>query len=326
MSIGINIRKRRFELGMTQQELAQRLGYKTRSTIAKIESGENDITQKKLQRFAEALDTTTEQLITGQYESGISNSKVIDSFIKVEKDSSIEHQDKIRKVAIILAGGKSIRNQQNIPSQFINILGKPVIMYCLEAYEAHPSIDDIFIVCLKGWEQIVMDYAKQYHISKLRGLIPAANSGILSAKNGYEYVKDIYNDNAIIIFQESNRPMVTTDMISKLLQACYEQGSAHICYPMRDYVQFEKNNEKASYIDRNSIVDLQSPEAYRLYILKDLFETAEKQKHELAESCCVLLKYNLGLDINLIEGSPNNIKIIRQEDITILAALLRNRL
>ena len=63
MSVGANIKKRRFELKMSQQELAEAMGYKTRSTIAKIESGENDVTQKKLQRFAAILDTTVEALV-----------------------------------------------------------------------------------------------------------------------------------------------------------------------------------------------------------------------------------------------------------------------
>ena len=58
MSVGANIRKRRFELKMSQQELADAMGYKTRSTIAKIESGENDVSQKKLQRLAAVLETT----------------------------------------------------------------------------------------------------------------------------------------------------------------------------------------------------------------------------------------------------------------------------
>ena len=65
MSVGDNIKRRRFELRMSQQELADAMGYKTRSTIAKIESGENDVSQKKLQRFADVLDTTVEALVTG---------------------------------------------------------------------------------------------------------------------------------------------------------------------------------------------------------------------------------------------------------------------
>lgn len=320
MSIGTNIKKRRYELHMTQQELANALGYKTRSTIAKIESGENDITQKKLRLFAEVLDTTMEALLS---EFPKQNSD-INALEKPSHPYNSYGQFSNRTVAIVLAGGKSIRNHQNVPNQFINVLGKPVIVYCLEAYQSHPAIDDIYIVCLKGWEKIVVAYAEQYHITKLRGLIPAATSGILSVQNGLEYVKNKYSDNDIIIFQESTRPMVSVDMISKLLQFCFENGSANICQSMKDYVQFSYSDGKAKYIDRNSIVDLQSPEAYQFKIIKDVFETARKQNHSLTESCCVMLMYNLGHDINFVEGHINNIKIVRQEDIAIFKSLVKN--
>lgn len=318
MSVGTNIKKRRFELRMSQQDLADALGYKTRSTIAKIESGENDVTQKKLQRFAEVLDTTVEALVSG-------STTLTPTPVLSVSATAIEASDKDRSktVAIILAGGKSSRNQQNIPNQFINILGKPVIVYCLEAYQAHPAIDDIYIVCLKGWEQIVTAYAEQYGISKLRGIIPAATSGILSVKNGLETVKNMYKENDVVIFQEATRPMVSVDMISKLLQACYENGSANICQGMRDYVQFIYLGGKANYIDRDSIVSLESPEAYRVNIISEVFSVAEKKQHPLNESCCAMLLFNLGYDINFIEGSVNNIKIVRQEDVGIATTLLR---
>ena len=308
MSIGSNIKKRRFELRMSQQELADALGYKNRATVAKIESGENDITQKKLQRFAEALDTTVEELLGGKASTIPTTENIL------------PHRQK--NVAVILAGGKSIRNHQNIPNQFINILGKPVIVYVLEAYQSHPAIDDIYVVCLKGWEQIVTAYAEQYNITKLRGLIPGASSGILSVKNGLDNIKDDYSDNDIIIFQESTRPMVNVDMISQLLQACIENGSANICQKMKDYVQFTYTDGKIHYVDRDSVVDLQSPEAYRFNIIKDVFRKATETNHELKETCCVMLLYNLGYDINFIEGSVNNLKIIRQEDIGIITSLL----
>ena len=111
MSVGTNIRKRRFELKMSQQELADAMGYKTRSTIAKIESGENDISQKKLQRIAAALETTVELLVDGS--SPVDD----DEPTFVRPDTADGH----RNAVIILAGGKSGRNKQNIPSQFISI-------------------------------------------------------------------------------------------------------------------------------------------------------------------------------------------------------------
>ncbi len=313
MSVGTNIKKRRFELRMSQQELADAMGYKTRSTIAKIESGENDVSQKKLQKFAQVLDTTVEALISG-----------CDRPVPAPTGISAA-ENPTKAVAVILAGGKSIRNHQNIPNQFLNILGKPVIVYTMEAYQNHPAIQDIYVVCLKGWEQIVRAYAEEYHITKLRGLIPAAASGILSVENGLNYVKAQYQDDDVIVFQESTRPMVSVEMISKLLQSCYENGSANICQSMKDYVQFTYVDGKARYMDRNAIVDLQSPEAYRFSVIKSVFEEAKKQQHPLTESCCVMLMYNLGYDINFIEGSENNIKIVRQEDIAVFTALLKQK-
>ena len=142
MSIGSNIKKRRFELRMSQQDLANALGYKTRSTIAKIESGENDLTQKKLQRFAEVLDTSIEALLS---RTPLSSSLPYQN--DPGKNNESPQQSRNKTVAIILAGGKSYRNKQNIPNQFINILGKPVIVYCMEAYQAHAAVDDIYVVC-----------------------------------------------------------------------------------------------------------------------------------------------------------------------------------
>ena len=311
--MGANIRKRRYELGLSQQELADAMGYKTRSTIAKIESGENDISQKKLERLAQVLDTSASALISG--------------YAPAADPSGPEVPPAGRRgnVALILAGGKSVRNHQNIPNQFINIHGKPVIVYCMEAYQAHPAVDDLYIVCLKGWEDIVRAYAREYGITKLRGVIPGGSSGIASVKNGFDYIYPRYSPEDVLIIQEATRPMVSVDMISKLLGACGETGSATICQSMRDYVQFTVRQGQADYVDRDLLVDLQSPEAHRLSLLDSVFRRARSRQHPLTESCCTMLLYNLGYPINFVEGSINNIKIVRQEDAAVFTALLRNQ-
>lgn len=345
MSVGANIKKRRFELRMSQKELADAMGYKTRSTIAKIEAGENDVSQKKLQRFAEVLDTTAEALITGNF-SGFSSGPMADlrpaptANVPMEMDELNQKDDPPTKTAaIILAGGKSGRNNQNIPSQFINIQGKPMLVYSLDVYQAHPSVDDIYIVCLKGWEDIVKAYIRQYRITKVRALIPGGTSGIGSLYNAIERIKHRYSPNDTIIIQEATRPMVNVETISKLLQACGECGSATISHTMNEYVQFSVTSagetsaahahakstlkkQNVQYVDRNSVVALQSPEAHRLSLLLEVFEQAAKQQHPLTESCCTMLMYHLGYDINFIEGGMNNIKIVREEDLKIFSTLV----
>lgn len=312
MSVGSNIKKRRFELKMSQQELADAMGYKTRSTIAKIESGENDVSQLKLQKFAAVLDTTVEELILGSASSAFSGPV-----------GNIGHFKTNKNAVIILAGGKSGRNRQNIPSQFININGKPILVYCMQVYEEHPAIDDVYVVCLRGWESIVEAYAKQYGITKLRSIIPAGNSGIFSLKNGLDHIKESYQSNDIVIVQEATRPMVRAEMISKLLQSAAEKNSATVCHSMNDYLQFDVSGGKAKYINRDSVIALQSPEAHRISIMNEVFEKAQKQNHPLVESCFTMLMYSLGYDINFIEGNVNNIKITREEDIAAFAALVK---
>lgn len=318
MSVGANIKKRRYELKMSQQELANAMGYKCRATISKIESGENEVTQSKLQRFAQVLDTTVEELILGSDSINTPISYSIESL-------SIDTSSRSKNIAIIMAGGKSSRNQQNIPNQFINVLGKPIIVYCMEAYQRHPAIDDIYIVCLKGWETIIKAYASQYHISKLHGLIPAGLCGILSVKNGLDYIKEQYSENDIIIFQESTRPMVSAEIISKLIQSCNSMGSASICQSMRDYLQFSVSQDKVAFVNRDTTVEVQSPESFKLGIIEAAFKKAEAKGHSFTESCCAMFMFNLGYYINFIEGSINNVKIIRQEDIAVFTALLKQQ-
>lgn len=312
MSIGANIKKRRFEMRMSQQELADALGYKSRSTIAKIESGENDISHKKLIKFAAVLDTSVENLISG--------------YSPVQEDAPQEirvPQKRNKNVVVILAGGKSGRNNQNIPSQFVSVNGRPILVYCMQAYEEHPMIDDIYVVCLRGWENIVKAYADEYGVSKLKSLVPAGSSGILSLKNALDIVKSKYSLRDNIIIQESTRPMVSTEMISRLIQTCDEKGSATICHSMTDYVQFDISGGGAKYIERDAVIALQSPEAHKLSLISGVFEKAKRQEHPLTESCCTMLMYNLGYNINFIESSINNIKIIREEDFAALGALLK---
>lgn len=321
MGIAENIKRRRLELNLSQQELASAMGYKSRSTIAKIEAGENVVPESKMHRFAQVLDTTVNYLRTG-----------IESSSPLTNIEWKEPTAQQKNVVVVLAGGKSTRNQQNIPNQFINVLGKPVIVYCLEAYQRHPAINDIYVVCLRDWDNILQAYAQQYSITKLRGIIPAGETGILSVKSGIETIAANYASEDIVILQEATRPLITEEMISKLLNACKRNGSAVTCEPMNEYVQFELSNDNiedsrhCEYLNRHRIVTAQSPEAYRLETVVEAFNRAKEQMHKLDETCLAMMLYNMGYELQFYEGNHNNIKIVRQEDIAILSALLKNRI
>ncbi len=308
MSVGSNIKKRRLELRMSQQELANAMGYKTRSTVAKIESGENDVSQTKLRKFAAVLDTSVEALIS--------------DYVRPQREADPVFSDSShRTVAVILAGGNTSAQPQNIPNQFVAVNGKPILVYSMDAYQSHPAVEDIYVVCLKGWENIVKAYARQYGITKLRGLVPAGSSGTASLKNAVEYISRFYEPEDMIIVQEATRPLVTVETISTLLMGAAEKGSGTVCHSMEDYVQFNITGPKAEHVDRTATIAVQSPEAHKLELLNRVFRTAEIKNHRLTESCCTMLLYHLGFPIHFIRSNVNNIKIAQKEDMAALSAL-----
>ena len=74
-------------------------------------------------------------------------------------------------VALLIAGGSGNRMHQDIPKQFITVNERPVIVYTLEAFENHPEIDALAVVCIQGWEQVLWAYAKQFNITKLKWVV-----------------------------------------------------------------------------------------------------------------------------------------------------------
>ena len=93
-------------------------------------------------------------------------------------------------VGLLIAGGSGQRMNQDIPKQFLNVNDKPVIVYTLEAFQKHPNIEKICVVCIEGWEEVLRAYAKQFGITKLSWVVKGGSTGQESIKNGIWAMKD----------------------------------------------------------------------------------------------------------------------------------------
>ena len=80
-------------------------------------------------------------------------------------------------IALLIAGGSGSRMHQDIPKQFLTVNEKPVIIYTLEAFQKHPAIDEIVVVCIKGWEQVLWAYVKQFSLTKVISIITGGDCG-----------------------------------------------------------------------------------------------------------------------------------------------------
>ena len=145
-------------------------------------------------------------------------------------------------IALILAGGIGARMHQDIPKQFINVYDKPVIIYTMEAFQNHPNIDAIEIVCLDGWHDILRAYAKQFGISKLENVVSGGTCGQISIRNGLEDIVLRHTaPDDIVLIHDAIRPMVSTEIISDCIRVAMKYGNAITAIPCA----FERSSPKS---------------------------------------------------------------------------------
>ncbi len=225
-------------------------------------------------------------------------------------------------IALLIAGGSGNRMQQDIPKQFITVNEKPVIVYTLEAFEKHPEIDAIAVVCIEGWEQVLLAYSKQFNISKLKYIVPGGKNGQDSIRNGVYELEKHFNPEDLVLIHDAIRPMISAEIISDNIRVATEYGNAITVIPCAEaMIQTEDGNSSIGSYPRDRLKRTQTPQAFRLGDICDLHRRAlEKGITNSVASCT--LKIEMGEQVYFSVGSEKNIKLTTVEDIDIFKALL----
>ena len=225
-------------------------------------------------------------------------------------------------IALIIAGGAGERMGQDIPKQFLTVNEKPVIVYTLEAFQKHPRIDEIAVVCIDGWEKTLMAYAGQFNIDKLKSVFPGGHNGQSSIRNGIMGLKETHSDDDIVLIHDAIRPMVSEEIISDCLVKTEQYGCAITVIPCAEAMLETRDGEISdSSYPRDNLKRTQTPQGFRLGQLVRLHEEAlEKGITNSIASCTLMVE--LGYPVHFSMGSEKNIKLTTVEDLDIFKALL----
>lgn len=227
-------------------------------------------------------------------------------------------------IAMIIAGGKGARMNQDIPKQFLNIYDKPVIVYTMQAFQKHPEIDAILIVCLEGWQEILKAYAHQFNITKLKWVVSGGENGQESIHNGLMALKDECKDTDLVLVHDGIRPNISQEIISNSIAECRLHGSAITVIPCAEAMllrEQENGTSARALISRDSLARTQTPQTFPLSKLLWAHEEAAKRGITNSVASCTLM-VELGETVHFCPGSEKNIKITTTEDIEIFKALL----
>lgn len=224
---------------------------------------------------------------------------------------------------IITAAGVGSRMHLDVPKQFLNVDNKPLIIYTLEAFQTHPSIDAIVVVTLPAWSAMVEAYAKQYGITKLKAIVPGGETGQESIHNGLVKVAEYSGPEDIVMIHDGNRCLVSHDIISSSLAVFGEKGSAVAAIPCVEAV-FRSSDDGASSttsIPREQLFRTQTPHTYTVEKLMWAHEEAAKRGIKSTAASCTLM-WELGETVYFSKGSEENLKITTMEDLEIFEALI----
>ena len=178
----------------------------------------------------------------------------------------------MKNIALIIAGGVGARMGQDIPKQFINVYDKPVLVYTMEAFQKHPDIDGIEVVCLEGWHEILKAYARQFGIAKLEGVVNGGKNGQDSIRNGLLDIQSRHpEDDTIVLVHDAIRPMLSQEIISENIRVCREKGNAITVVPCTAAMLKTYDSEcSEEQVPRDNLKITQTPQTF---FLNEIVET-----------------------------------------------------
>ncbi len=228
--------------------------------------------------------------------------------------------------AVIIAGGSGARMGQDIPKQFINIYDKPVIIYTLEGFQKHPQIDEIEVVCLDGWQEVLRAYAKQFNITKLREIVTGGKTGQESIRNGVFALEGHLSDEDTVVIHDGIRPLVDETVLTDVILKCEKYGNAVTSMPYNEQI-FIVDDEISTvkYIPRETIRRVATPQAYRFGKLLRAYRKAFDEGIGIyGSSYTNTMMVELGERLYFAAGSDKNIKLTTKDDLEMFKAYLRS--
>ncbi len=227
--------------------------------------------------------------------------------------------------ALIIAGGSGNRMGQDIPKQFINVYDKPVIIYTLEAFQKHPEIDFIQVVCIDGWHDILKAYAKQFSITKLINVVSGGNSAQESIRNGVNSLKDICKNDDLVIIHDGVRPLVDDFVLSDVIVKAKKYGNAVTSMPYNEQIfKIYDDFSTKEYIPRDTLRRVSTPQAYNFKKLFDSYEKAFSENIGIGNSSYTnTMMVELGETLYFAAGSDKNIKLTTKDNLEMFKAFLK---
>lgn len=227
-----------------------------------------------------------------------------------------------KNIAMIFAGGTGNRmNTVSRPKQFLELRGKPIIIYTLELFDNHPEIDGIVVVCLEPWIPFLEKQIKKFEITKVMEIVPGGKTGQASIYNGLVATEKRYDVDSIVLIHDGVRPLITEQTVSDNIKTAKEFGNCITCVPATETFVVRQEDGSLDIPNRNDSLIARAPQTF---VLKDILaahrQAQSEGRNDFIDSCTMMSHY--GHEMHTIIGPMENIKITTPTDFFVFRAMV----
>jgi 2-C-methyl-D-erythritol 4-phosphate cytidylyltransferase len=219
------------------------------------------------------------------------------------------------KYLIIVAGGKGERLSDELPKQFAEVNGRPLLMHTFDAF-TDIRLHRIILVLNRHYVRYWKELCEKYRFSVPHEVVEGGPKRFHSVKSGLTAVPD----NVLVAIHDGVRPLVSADMIRTGFDIALRKGNAIPVIPVTDSIR-EISGPLSKSVDRNRFRLVQTPQFFQSTIIRKTYRKPYDEK--FTDDASVL--ETAGQQIYLFEGDPANIKITTPEDLALAAGLLSSR-
>jgi 2-C-methyl-D-erythritol 4-phosphate cytidylyltransferase len=218
--------------------------------------------------------------------------------------------------AIIVGGGTGTRMGSDVPKQFLLLNGKPVLMETIQAFYYSNFKPEIILALNIDFHQYWEKLCAEYQFNIPHTLVKAGSQRFYSVKNGLDYVKG----EAIVAVHDAVRPLVSNELITSSFQQAELKGNAVCAINAHDTVRWQRGTSSET-INREEVFLVQTPQAFEINLLRKAY----KQPYRSSYTDDASVVESSGIEIHMISGEKNNLKITFPEDLLVAELLLKNR-
>ena len=219
----------------------------------------------------------------------------------------------MNKTAIIVAGGKGERMNADIPKQFLEIKGKPILIHTLEAFMNFDASLQLILVLPAAQFEFWKTLCKKHALNIPHQIVAGGQTRFQSVKNGLDAVKVP----AIVAIHDGVRPLVSKETISRCFDAAAKFGAAIPTMDAIESIRFVDANGSKS-VDRNAYKMVQTPQVFDAELLKKAYE----QEFSVLFTDDASVVEAMGIKVQLVDGNRENIKITTEFDLIVAERLL----